>query len=58
MKQDKSEQEAYYELSYTTAHPDPSFIYQHAVDTFEAQYADKDTKPIALLLLLLTPICV
>lgn len=49
MKQEKSEQEAFYELScYTTAHPDPSFIHQHAVDAFGAKNADKNTKTIGL----------
>ncbi|MGB9977686.1 DUF5946 family protein [Methanobacterium sp.] len=49
MKQGKSGQEAYYELSYyTTAHPDPSFIHQHAVDAFGAQHAHENTKHIAL----------
>lgn len=44
-----AEQEAYYELSYyTLAHPDPSFIHQHIVDAFTAQYANEQTKPIAL----------
>jgi hypothetical protein len=42
-------QEAYYELSYyTLAHADPSFIHQHIVDAYTAQYADEDTKPIAV----------
>lgn len=41
--------EEFHELCYyTLAHPDPSFIHQHAVDAFTAQKADKDTKPIAL----------
>ena len=43
------ERETYDELcSYTIAHPDPSFIHQHAVDAFAAQHADKNTKPITL----------
>jgi len=49
MKKEKSEQEAYYELScYTQTHPDPSFIHQYAVDAFAAQHADENTKPITL----------
>jgi hypothetical protein len=38
------------ELSfYTLAHPDTIyFIHQHVVDAFQAQTADKDTKPIGL----------
>lgn len=44
-----AEQEAYYELSYyTLAHRDPSFIHQHIVDAFTAQYANERTKPIGL----------
>ena len=49
MKQEKSEQEIFYELScYTQTHPDPSFIHQHVVDAFAAQCADENTKPITL----------
>ncbi len=49
MKQKKSEQDMFYQLScYTQTHPDPSFIHQHAVDAFAAQHADENTKPIAL----------
>jgi len=49
MKQEKSEQEAYYELScYTQTLSDPEFIHQYAVDAFAAQYADENTKPITL----------
>lgn len=49
MKQEKSEQDAYYELCYYTgAHPDPSFIHQLAVDAFGAQYAGENTKPIGI----------
>ncbi len=45
----KSEQEAFYELSYyTTAHPDPVFIHQYVVDAFAAQYANETTKPITI----------
>lgn len=45
----QSEQDAYDELRcYTLAHPDPSFIHQHAVDAFTAQHANDRTKPIAL----------
>jgi hypothetical protein len=49
MKQERSEQEMFYELScYTQTHPDPSFIHQHVVDAFAAQHADENTKPITL----------
>ena len=49
MNSEKPEQEMFYKLScYTQAHPDPSFIHQHAVDAFGAQYADENTKPIGL----------
>jgi len=49
MKQEKSEQEMFYELScYTQTHPDPSFIHQYAVDAFAAQQAGENTKPITL----------
>ena len=49
MKQEKSEQEIFYELScYTQTHPDPSFIHQHVVDAFAAQCAYENTKPITL----------
>ena len=49
MKQEKSEQEIFYELScYTQTHTDPSFIHQYVVDAFAAQYADGNTKPITL----------
>lgn len=35
---------------YTLAHPDMLyFIHQHIVDAFQAQNADKNTKPIALI---------
>lgn len=48
MSQDEA-QERFYELSYyTLAHPDPAFIHQHIVDTFTAQAADRDSKPIAV----------
>ena len=48
MKQ-KPEQEQYYELTYyTISHPGPSFIHQHIVDAYAAQYADENTKPITL----------
>ncbi len=41
--------EAYDELAfYTLSHPDPSFIHQHLVDAYAAQYADENTKPITL----------
>lgn len=49
MKQEKSEQEMFYELScYTQTHPDPLFIHQYAVDAFAAQCAGENTKPITL----------
>jgi len=49
MKQGKSEQEMFHELScYTQTHPNPSFIHQYAVDAFAAQCADENTKPITL----------
>jgi hypothetical protein len=45
----KPEQEQYNELSYyTISHPSPSFIHQHIVDAYAAQYADENTKPITL----------
>ncbi|HMK53599.1 MAG TPA: DUF5946 family protein [Methanobacteriaceae archaeon] len=49
MTKEKSEQELFYELTYyTTVHPDPSFIHQHAVDAFAAQIADENTKPVTI----------
>ncbi len=33
---------------YTLAHPDPSFIHQHAIDAYAAQHAEAGTKPIRL----------
>jgi hypothetical protein len=43
------QQELYNELAYyTLAHSDPSFIHQHIVDAYAAQYADETTKPIKL----------
>jgi hypothetical protein len=46
MVNEKSEQEAFYELCYyTIAHFDPIFIHQYVVDAFAAQTADKKTKP-------------
>ncbi len=45
----KPEQEKYYELTYyTISHPGPSFIHQHIVDSYAAQYADENTKPVTL----------
>ena len=39
----------YNELSfYTLAHKDKNFIHQHVVDTYAAQTADADTKPITI----------
>lgn len=44
-----SNEAAYNELCcYTLAHGDPSFIHQHVVDSFAAQNADENTKPIKL----------
>ncbi len=45
-----SQREEFNELSfYTLGHPDMIyFIHQHCVDAFQAQSADKDTKPIGL----------
>ena len=44
-----SAQDLYNELAYyTLAHSDPSFIHQHIVDAYAAQYADETTKPIRL----------
>jgi hypothetical protein len=49
LKKEKSAQEMFYELScYTLTHRDRSFIHQHAVDAFAAQYADENTTPITL----------
>jgi len=49
LKQKKSAQEMFYELSYyTLTHPDPLFIHQNAVDAFTAQNADENTKTIAV----------
>ncbi len=46
---DRSDQEAYNELSYyTLSHPDPAFIHQNIVDAYTAQHAGQDTKPIAI----------
>jgi len=40
---------AYHELcAYTLSHGDAAFIHQHVVDTYAAQHADVQTKPIAL----------
>jgi len=44
-----SEQEQYYELSYSTlALQDATFIHQHIVDAYTAQTADTNTKPIGI----------
>ena len=44
------EQDAYNKLfSYTLTRKDPSFIHQHAVDVYTAQYADDHIKPIGLI---------
>jgi hypothetical protein len=47
MDEDKN---LFYELTYyTLAHPDQIyFIHQHAVDAYAAQYANENTKPIAV----------
>ena len=40
---------AYHELcAYTLSRGDATFIHQHVVDTYAAQHADAQTKPIAL----------
>lgn len=44
-----AEADAYHELcAYTLSHGDPTFIHQHVVDTWAAQHADQNTKPIGL----------
>ncbi len=44
-----TDEELYNELAYyTLSHPDPSFIHQHVVDAYAAQYASEKTKPIQL----------
>ena len=44
-----TDEELYNELAYDTlSHPDPSFIHQHVVDAYAAQYASEKTKPIQL----------
>jgi hypothetical protein len=41
--------ELYNELAYyTLSHPDSSFLHQHAVDAYAAQYADEGTKTIQI----------
>lgn len=48
------EDDLYNQLAfYTFAHPDPSFIHQHVVDSHTAQNADEQTKPIALVFALI-----
>ncbi len=45
----KPEQEQFNELSYyTISHPSPSFVHQHIVDAYTAQYADENTKTIGI----------
>jgi hypothetical protein len=45
----KTDQEIYNELAiYTLSLGDKEFIHQYMVDTFAAQHANKDTKPITL----------
>lgn len=42
-------EDAYHELCYyTLAHGAPTFVHQHVVDAFAAQYATAETKPIKL----------
>jgi hypothetical protein len=49
LSDDSEEREAYEELSfYTLSHGDPTFIHQHIVDTFAAQHARPDSKPISV----------
>jgi hypothetical protein len=44
-----TEQEEYDQLAfYTLAHPEPNFIHQNAVDSFAAQRATADDKPIKI----------
>ena len=44
-----TDEELYNELAYyTLSHSDPSFIHQHVVDAYAAQYASKKTKSIQL----------
>jgi ribosomal protein L4 len=44
-----TEQDAYHELcAYTLSRRDLTFIHQHVVDTFAAQHANAQTKPIGL----------
>jgi Family of unknown function (DUF5946) len=44
-----TDEELYNELAYyTLSHPDPSFIHQHVVDAYAAQYASGNTKAIQL----------
>lgn len=44
-----TEQEEYDQLAfYTLAHPEPNFIHQNAVDSFAAQRATADYKPIKI----------
>jgi hypothetical protein len=46
---DSVQQDLYHQLCvYTLSHRDPAFIHQHVVDTFAAQAADAQTKPITL----------
>jgi hypothetical protein len=44
-----AEQDAYNQLCcYTLAHGSPSFVHQHVVDAFAAQYASAESKPIGV----------
>lgn len=53
MKRKLTEQQGYDKLTrYTLAHPNSSSIHQHVVDAFAAQVADKETKPMAIVLAL------
>jgi hypothetical protein len=48
------DQDLYHELSYyTLAHPSPAFLHQHLVDAYAAQYADRSSKPIGVVLALI-----
>ena len=51
----KTIEDQFHQLSfYTLAHPDKKyFIHQHAVDTYQAQMADENTKPITIIFFLL-----
>jgi hypothetical protein len=43
------QQNAFYELTYyTLSHKNPNFIHQYVVDTYAAQTADENTRPIKI----------